>query len=175
MSNNRGFGKTSMSEEMHVEQNPDLRRWLRDHPDGGRWVGVNEWKHTYPFKWQGKWLSILNWNGYEDRHWIEVMDPLTKSEVEVSVPTSPDKVQVAVNEVCCRLSEIHYNDLLATNLQLHAWDAWLTRHDESPSDKCRTQMARGLIDLYEQHQIHLPGRWRYRFAALVNELVREEE
>ena len=167
------FDKTC--NEVHIEQNPDQRRWLRDHPDGGRWVGVNQWKNTTPFTWQGHWLSILDWNGYEGREYIEVMDPLTTYPEQVDVSIDPNDVKSAVDTVCNRLSRIHYNDLLATNQQLHAWDAWVRRNKEMPTDKARRQMARGMVELYERYEVNLPGDFRHKFAELANELVHECE
>ena len=168
-----GFGKTKTDAEMHSEQEPDLRRWLRDHPDGGRWVGVNDWEGTKPFEWQGHWLSILDWGGFGGRHYIEYMDPLTKWEERIDVSIHPDHVKSSVDAVRNRLSEIHYNDLLATNQQLHAWDAWVERNNSAPTDKARRQMARGMVELYNRHQADLPGELRWKLAEVVNELVYE--
>lgn len=169
------FGKTRTSEELHVEQKPDLRRWLRDHPDGGRWVGVNGWEGTTPFKWQGHWLSILDWNGYEGRDWVEVMDPLTMCEFRIDVGVGPDAVKEAIQDIHRELSKMHYDDLLPSNQMLHAWDSWIERHKETPTRKARKQMAISCIELYERHQADLPGEFRYKFAELVNGLAYEGE
>ena len=170
-----GFGKTVTRDELHTEQQPDLRRWLRDHPDGGRWVGVNGWEGTTPFEWQGHWLSILDWNGFEGRNWVEVMDPLTSCEFRIDVGVGPDVVKAAVDDVRRELSERHYDDLLPSNQQLHAWDAWLERNKEAPTNKACKLMARACIDLYNRHQANLPGEFRYKFAELVNSLSHESE